>query len=166
MTLAPLLGYELLQHPRLVRSLIARWKNAEYLGEEGVIRQEGPSDCGVACLQMVFKRKGISATASAIRSSSGTTGRGTSILGLKRAAERFGLKAAAWRLRDEDLPQAPLPLIAFVDQSHFVIISEITIDHHLIVLDPAAGKLRSSLKSFKNRWHGEVIIFSDIKTKF
>ncbi len=162
-TLSPLLVLELSKRPQIYRSLIARWQGAEYLGEVGVIRQSTPYDCGVACLQMVFIQQGRSATAATIRSFSGTGARGTSLLGLKIAAKKHGLPASVWKLREIDLLNAPLPLIAFVDNSHFVVVSSITPDKHLIVMDPSAGKLKYSLNSFMDRWRGEVVLFSDFK---
>jgi ABC-type bacteriocin/lantibiotic exporter with double-glycine peptidase domain len=159
--LTPLLIRELVKRPKIARTLSAWWKGAEYLGEAGVVRQDTPYECGVACLQMIFDQKGITASGASIRSLSRVSERGASMLGLKRVAEAYGLKASVWSLRKKDILQAPLPLIAFVDKSHFVVISEITVDHRLIVLDPSAGRLRYSLGSFKDRWDGEVILFSD-----
>jgi hypothetical protein len=163
--LSPLLIRELLRRPNIASQLSAWWKGAEYLGEVGVIRQDAPYECGVACLQMIFDQKGITASRASIRSRSQVSERGASMLGLKRAAESFGLKASVWSLRKIDLLQAPLPLIAFVDKSHFVVVTEITEDNRLVVLDPSAGRLRYSLESFKDRWNGEVILFSGFSTR-
>jgi predicted double-glycine peptidase len=159
--LSPVIIREVVNRPNIVRSLSAWRKGAEYLGEAGVVRQVSPSECGVACLQMIFDQKGITASEASIRTLSGVSERGASMLGLKRAAEAYGLKASVWTLRKRDLLRAPLPLIAFVDKSHFVVISEITVDDRLIVLDPSAGRLSYSLESFKDCWEGEVILFSD-----
>ncbi len=163
--LLPLFVRELIRDPRITGGLYAWRHGAEYLGEDEVIKQTTPSDCGVACLQMVLRRRGIIAPASDIRALSGTNKHGTSMYGLKKTAEQYGLGASALMLRADEILKAPMPLIAFTDKSHFVVVSYITGDNQLIVLDPAAGKLKHDLRSFKKRWRGEVIIFSEIDPK-
>ena len=161
--LGPLMAREALRRPSISNRISVWWYGAEYLGEGGVIRQTTPSDCGVASLQMVFGHKGINAPASQIREAAGTTINGTSMYGLKNAARQYGLDASVWRLSADDILQAPMPLIAVIDKSHFVVVSVVTENNDLIVLDPMAGKLKYGALSFKKRWHGEVILFSDFK---
>ncbi len=156
---SPLVIDQMIRNPVALKRVLAWWKGAEYLGIEGVIRQSTPTDCGVACLQMVFQEKGINAPAEAIRRAAGTTSRGTSILGLQLAARHFGLEASAWVLSERDFINAPRPLIALVNDSHFVVVSSLDSRQELIVLDPSLGKLRYELRSFRKRWRGEAIIF-------
>lgn len=155
----PLAAHLLASNPQVLRSLSARWRGAEYLGEEGVIRQNTPYDCGVACLRMVAQAMGKNEDAAAIRGLAGTTADGTSLLGLKSAAENLGLPASTWRLRSPDLASVRLPLIAFVDGNHFVVVREVS-DGYVIVLDPASGRLKHSVQSFAERWSGEALIFA------
>jgi ABC-type bacteriocin/lantibiotic exporter with double-glycine peptidase domain len=163
--LGPSIAAELFRRPYLTRRLLAQWHMAEYLGEDGVIRQSTSYDCGIACLQMILNERGVAVSAELIRSKSGIEKRGISMLKLKQVASQYGLKASTWKLREEDVFGAPMPLIAFIDRSHFVVVSQVTSDSHLIVLDPSAGKLRYSLQSFKNRWQGEVILFRELQVE-
>ncbi len=162
-TMGPSIAAELFRRPYFTRRLLAQWHLAEYLGEDGVIRQSTPYDCGIACLQMILGERGITVSADLIRSKAGIENKGISMLKLKQVAGQYGLEASTWKLKEEDISLAPLPLIAFIDRSHFVVVSQVTSDSHLIVLDPSAGKLRYSLQSFKNRWQGEVILFRELQ---
>jgi predicted double-glycine peptidase len=162
-TFGPSVAAELFRRAYFTRRLLAQWHRAEYLGEDGVIRQSTPYDCGIACLQMILGERGITVPAEVIRSKAGSEDKGISMFDLKQVAGQYGLEASTWKLAKEDIFLAPLPLIAFIDGSHFVIVSQVTTDSHLIVLDPSAGKLRYSLQSFKNRWQGEVILFRDLQ---
>ena len=130
----------------------------EYLGQEGVVRQQMKYDCGIACLQMVLEHKGIKVIAEKLRAEAGMLSNGTSLWGLKQAAEANGLKASTWQLSISDLSQIPLPAIAFVGGNHFVVIEQVEQDGHLIILDPGYGRLRYEASTFEHLWRGEVLI--------
>lgn len=155
----PVLVSPLFRHPELGKIIQAWWVGAEYLGEEDVIRQRTAYDCGVVCLQMILKKKGIDSTVEQLRADAGTTAAGTSLLGLRQAIETRGLPASTWRLSLPELRSVPLPAVAFVDGDHFVVVTNISSeDGPVIVLDPARGKLRYSASTFAQRWKGEVLI--------
>jgi Peptidase C39 family len=143
------------------RSIRAWWNGALYQGEDGVIRQQTKYDCGVVCLQMVLRDRGITAQLGDLRSSAQTNQHGTSILGLKWAAEKYGVKASAWRLKGKDLLRIQLPVIAFVDGNHFVVIDKVNNDGTLIILDPARGRLQFTEPSFVRHWKGETLILGE-----
>lgn len=157
----PLLVQQLLSKPHLGRSLQAWWSGAEYLGEDGVIRQRTAYDCGVVCLQMALRMQGITTTLENLRRIAHTTEAGTSMLGLKRAAEAYGVTVSTWRLASEDLAKSPMPAIAFVDGDHFVLIESIGRDGKVNVLDPARGRLRYPAQTFNERWHGQTLLFGE-----
>lgn len=60
------------------------------------IRQQGRSDCGVACLRAILRRFGSDASLEELRDLSGTSRYGTSMLGLHQAATHLGLKTDAY----------------------------------------------------------------------
>jgi hypothetical protein len=134
------------------------FKGAKYLGKEGVLLQKKNNDCGPAVLKMIFDYFKIPATLSEI-SKKVLRKRGSTMLSLKEMAELKGLKAEGWRLSFNDLKKINLPAIAFIEGNHFVVISRITVNGEIIVLDPAIGKLKYPLPKFKNIWRGEVLIF-------
>ncbi len=157
----PLVTQLLMSEPRLGRAMQAWWMGAEYLGEDNVIRQHTAYDCGVACLQMALREQGIITTLEELRRISGTTRAGTSLLGLKLAAEANGVTASAWRLVPRDLEKIPLPAIAFVEGDHFVLIEAIDRNGHIVVNDPARGKLRYRVQAFNKHWRGQVLLFGE-----
>ena len=153
--------YVLTINPNHSRSIRAWWNGALYRGEAGVIRQRTKYDCGVVCLQMVLRDRGITAQLGDLRASGKTNYDGTSLLGLKWAAEKYGVKASAWMLNRKDLLRIQLPVIAFVDGNHFVVIDNVSNDGTLTILDPARGRLQYSGMSFARHWKGEALILGE-----
>jgi hypothetical protein len=153
----PLIAHALMTDLRLRRGLQAWWVGAEYLDERNVIRQQTDYDCGVVCLQMVLCQRKIATKVEELRAAAGTRPGGTSLLGLKQAAEAKGLQASVWRLSWQDLLRAPLPAVAFSDGHHFVVLEEIDANGGVIALDPARGRLRYRDNSFIRHWRGEVL---------
>ena len=161
MLVFPAGAYVLTIYPNHGRSIQAWWNGALYRGEDGVIRQQTKYDCGVVCLQMILRDRGITARLGELRLSAQTSYAGTSLLGLKRAADKYGVKASAWSLSQKDLQKIELPVIAFVDGNHFVVISSVSKDGILTILDPAGGRLQYSESSFARHWNGEALIFGE-----
>jgi Peptidase C39 family len=161
MLVIPAGAYVLATNPDHIRRISAWWNGALYLGEYGVIRQRTKYDCGVVCLQMVLSGRGITAQLGDLRLSAKTNYVGTSLLGLKWAAEKYGVKASAWRLNQKDLQRIQLPVIAFVDGNHFVVINNVDNDGTLTVLDPARGRLQYNGSSFARHWKGETLVFGE-----
>lgn len=152
---------QLIEHPDYWKKTAAFFKGARYLGEEGVTFQEHSNDCGPAALKMVFDYFEVPATLEGT-SEKFLDKKGTSMLSIKEMAELKGLKAEGWRYAFKDLKRIKLPAIVFVNGNHYVVISEITENGNIIVLDPAIGKLKYSPRAFRRIWKGEVLIF---KTK-
>src|SRR5262245_46661122 len=121
-------AYVLTSYPNHGRSIRAWWNGAVYQGEDGVIRQQTKYDCGVVCLQMILRDRGLKDQHGELRLSAQTSYEGTSLLGLKRAADKYGVKASAWSLNQKDLQKIELPVIAFIDGNHFVVISNVNKD--------------------------------------
>jgi ABC-type bacteriocin/lantibiotic exporter with double-glycine peptidase domain len=110
---------------------------------------------------MALQQKGVFVRLEKLRYEAGTTEKGTSLLGLKHAAEANGFPATTWRLNVRDLKATSLPVVAFIKPRHFVVIDKISSDDSIIVLDPALGRLRYSPKSFSQKWDGVVLILGE-----
>jgi ABC-type bacteriocin/lantibiotic exporter with double-glycine peptidase domain len=163
--IVPAGAYVLTTDPNHARSIRAWWNGGVYQGEEGVIRQQTKYDCGVVSLQMALRDRGITAQLGDLRLSAKTSYEGASLLGLKRAVDRYGVKASAWSLNQKDLLRVELPIIAFVDGNHFVVISNVNKDGTLIILDPARGRLQYSRPSFGRHWNGEALILGEYSNR-
>ena len=123
-----------------------------------VILQEGRSDCGPAALQMILAHHRVAATQAELRRLAGTDERGTSVLGLSRAASLKGLDAVASRRSIDELRNAMLPAIAFVNDDHFVVVRRVQAGR-IVVDDPARGRVRLSQGAFDALWNGTVLTF-------
>lgn len=124
-----------------------------------VVRQQGRSDCGPAALKMILDHHGITGTTLAeLEVATGTGPDGTSMLALKRTAERRGLASQGLRLPVERLEGILMPAIAHVHGDHFVVIRSAGED--LVIDDPSLGRLRMSARTFERSWDGVLLAFT------
>jgi ATP-binding cassette, subfamily C, bacteriocin exporter len=129
------------------------------------IKQHDYKDCGCACLATICKQHGLKYPISKIREVSGTDKKGTSALGLIKAAEQLGFSAKGVKAnKPEDLfNEIPLPAIAHVviDQTilHYVVIHKIS-EKEIIVADPAKGIVKYKPTDFFKIWTGVLIIMT------
>lgn len=153
------ISHRFIERPVYWKKTISFFKGAEYLGEEGVILQENVRGCGPATLKMIFDYFNIPITLENIYQKIPEQ-KSSSMLSLKEMAELKGLKVKGWRLSFKDLKNIKLPAIAFLNRNHFVVISEVSDNGKIIVLDPSIGKLKYSSRRFQKIWKGELLIFT------
>lgn len=109
------------------------------------VRQQGESDCGVACLLSAIRHFGGDTTLEHLRELSGTSIQGTSLLGLQQAASTLGLQADAFEVDDLAVfkHEATFPAILHVvleeKQEHYVLALQQTEPDLFPVFDPARG---------------------------
>jgi hypothetical protein len=77
------------------------------------------ADCGPRALLLVCNRLSIKTSLPQLRQQAGTTGQGTSMAGLARAAQALGLKTEGVQVSREALPELEMPAVAFVNGHHF-----------------------------------------------
>jgi ABC-type bacteriocin/lantibiotic exporter with double-glycine peptidase domain len=146
-------------HPAIAKAIRARLMGASYVAMTAVVHQQRTYDCGAACLKMILSARGIDRSLDELTVAAQTTQRGASLLALRTAAQRYGVRSKAWSLTAADLVRAPFPVIAFVGGDHYVVIRSLITSEILEVDDPAIGKLRWPLKAFTQRWSGETLVF-------
>lgn len=124
-------------------------------------KQHDQADCGAACLSSVAAFYGLSLPIATIRQHSDTTGTGTTVLGLVRAAQALGFSAKGVRANIESLPSVPLPAIAHTVEglrTHFVVVVRVLAES-VFVMDPADGRTqRLEIENFRARWTGVLVI--------
>ncbi|MEL7162445.1 MAG: cysteine peptidase family C39 domain-containing protein, partial [Bacteroidota bacterium] len=108
-------------------------------------------DCGPACLQMVAKHYGKSVSMGQLRQYSAYSKKGVSLKGISVAAEQLGFKTLGAKVSVSQLKKAPLPLILYWQQYHFVVLYQIK-NGRFYVADPAKGKLRLKEDEFLGYW--------------
>jgi ABC-type bacteriocin/lantibiotic exporter with double-glycine peptidase domain len=155
----PLTTPFLREHRQWIKTLRAGIRGASFLGDSGIVLQAGGSDCGAACLAMILEDHRIACSLPDLTRRLATTQRGTSMLNLRLVSTRFGIPARSWLLREADLKSVPLPVIAFLRSGHFVVVRRLMAPGVLEVDDPALGRLRWPVISFRKAWRGEALVF-------
>lgn len=122
------------------------------------IRQANLMECGTTCLAMIFRYYGLVNVRPLLNRLAHVSTDGTNLLVLSQLAERFGFRAAGYRLKPESLGQEPLPLpcIAHYEGNHFVVLTKVTA-RHVHITDPAAGPQTMTRAAFAARWNGIVL---------
>ena len=124
------------------------------------VRQFDEEDCGAACMATVAACHGAHLSLSDVRDIVGTTGNGTTLLGLRRGAESLGFRAQAAKadatLLDQ-LDQIPLPIICHWKGNHWVVLHGIAGDR-LVLADPALGVVELDRDTFLQGWTDCVLL--------
>ena len=111
--------------------------------------------CGPEALSILLSQSGIKADPQELALLAGTDEKGTTMLGLKQAAEKKGLSLTALRLTSSRLSEFKGKAILFVDGSHFVFLKD-TSEGGIIVIDSSSA-VKIPCDELKNRWHGEAL---------
>jgi len=101
---------------------------------------------------MITKYYGRNYSLQTLRSLSGITREGVSLLGISEAAESIGFRTLAIKTTLEKLEEeAVLPLIAHWRQSHFIVIYKIR-GNNIYVADPASDLISYTKQEFSKMW--------------
>lgn len=112
------------------------------------------SDCGVASLLSVIKYYGGDETISKLRELSGTTIKGTTLLGLYQAAENVGFKAKGCNCGIDDLVEHGKPVILHIingNLQHYIVCYGFNGDK-FIISDPSLGIVYYSKDELLRIW--------------
>lgn len=118
------------------------------------VLQHSKEDCGAACLASITKYYGRNFTLNHIREVVGTGQFGTTLLGLKRGAERLGFNARPVKTSPEVLKrinEAPLPAIIHWKGHHWVVLYGKK-GKKCVVADPAVGLRYLSSQDLAEGW--------------
>ena len=119
--------------------------------------QHDPRDCGIACLRSVLHAQGNLSSVDSLRQIAATTTSGTSLLGLRSAAQRLGFEAKALTAELGDIASLELPCILHWDSSHYVLLWRVHKGRALIG-DPALGKnIWWKLEDVNKHWAGKLL---------
>lgn len=124
------------------------------------VRQHNEEDCGAACLATVCARHRAQVPVGWVRHLVGTSKEGTTLLGLKRGAEKLGFHAQAAKAEPSllnDLNSVPLPLVCHWQGCHWVVLHGEQ-NGELLVADPAVGLRRLSRQEFLSGWSNGVVL--------
>lgn len=113
-------------------------------------------DCGPTCLRMIAKFYGKHYNPESIRSNSGFSKEGVSLLGLSEAAEKIGFRTRGVQISFNQISnEVTLPCILHWDQNHFVVAFPNAFrksKHYIIIADPSKGVIRYTKNEFLQKW--------------
>jgi predicted double-glycine peptidase len=115
------------------------------------------NSCGPAVLAYIFSYFGKDTLEKELIRKMALTERGTSMLELKRVATENGFQAAGVKENYQALMAEPLPVIAYINDSHYVVVIKIT-PYHVSVFDPAIGHVQISRSIFERAWNGYLLL--------
>jgi ABC-type bacteriocin/lantibiotic exporter with double-glycine peptidase domain len=136
---------------------LAMWSPETLVFQRSAGSRAGAVDCGPRCLQIVLQRFGMTPEFEEIAACSGLSEIGTSMLGLRDCARRYGLTAEGWRFVPQDLSKVPLPAIVYLDDRHFAVLDAVHPDR-VELIDPGVGELSLPMSNFLRRWRGYTLV--------
>ncbi|MBD2169096.1 ATP-binding cassette domain-containing protein [Calothrix membranacea FACHB-236] len=119
--------------------------------------QQSASDCGAACLVMIFRYWGKRFSVNFVRDIANVDRNGASLRGLSIAAESIGFNTRPVKASLDQLAKQKLPAIAHWEGKHYIVVYEIT-KKYVIVADPAIGQRTLTHREFKADWTGYALL--------
>lgn len=124
--------------------------------------QHDQQDCGIACLTTVVSYYGHQTSLDYLREISGTTTAGTTLYGLKQAAQRIGLDAEHYTAQPSDLLNKEgffiLHIRKHLRYDHYVLYLGAKGDKHHI-FDPDDGETFYSAKELEEQWISRAFLW-------
>ncbi len=130
-------------------------------------RQQGESDCGVACLLSVIRYFGGNQKLERLRELSGTSTQGTTLLGLVQACPSLGLSGKGLKVNLDYLKkiQAPVILPVLIDNrlNHYVVCypnqaQQQGVGSGFLIGDPAKGLVHYTENELLNIWESGTVL--------
>lgn len=121
------------------------------------VKQHDAMDCGPSCLKMIASYYGKGFPLEMLRNECFVGREGVSLMGISKAAEKYGFRTVGGRFTFERLTnKVPLPCIVHWHQDHFVIVYKIKAnrkgEYVLFIADPGKGLLKYSQEEFLENW--------------
>lgn len=118
--------------------------------------QTEATECGLACMSMIASFHGFDTDLPALRRRFSPSLKGLTLVDLIRIGATLELAGRAVRLEPEELHLLRLPCILHWDFRHFVVLERVHRDHVLLI-DPALGERRISLKELSLHFSGMAL---------
>lgn len=121
------------------------------------ISQLGNTDCGIACLTMLFNYYNLSIDIVDVEKECSITRDGTTLLTMKKIAGKFGFSFSAYRYEFcQDLLDKSLPSILY-NGNHFVVVSHKISSNKYLIMDPAKGKIKYTFEEIAKNFTDIIV---------
>ncbi|MEY3018467.1 MAG: hypothetical protein RL336_1602, partial [Pseudomonadota bacterium] len=124
-----------------------------------LVWQAEAGECGLACLAMCLAYFGRSVSLKALREDYGSTGRGSSVRGLRDIAMHYGVQGEVYRLEIAQVTSQPSPMILHWDFNHFVVYAGRRWGR-FVIYDPAQGERLITAGELSQHFTGVGIVFT------
>ena len=126
--------------------------------------QGSSNTCGPAVLAYVFSYFGHEVSESQLVQSMTIGKKGSSMLELKRTVLENGFQAKGVKENYAALMKESLPVIAYINDSHYVVVNKITTSA-VYLFDPLLGHVQVSRRVFESGWKGYILLINMKKIK-
>lgn len=126
--------------------------------------QASSNTCGPAVLAYLFSYFGHEVLETELIPSMSLTQKGTSLLELKKTVIKNGFQAKGVKENYTALMTESLPVIAYINDSHYVVVNKIT-SYQIYLFDPLLGHVQITREIFESRWKGYILLVNMKKIK-
>ena len=123
-----------------------------------IVVQMESVECGAAALCSILAYYGKIVPLEQLRVDCGVSRDGVSAFGIIQAAQKYGLLAEAHQVDLKELYEMPVPLIAFWNFEHFVVIEGFSREA-VYLMDPGVGRTTITYNDLNAAFTGIVILF-------
>ncbi len=121
--------------------------------------QANSNTCGPAVLAYLFSFYGHEVLESELVPTMTLNRKGSTMLELKKTAINNGFQAKGVRENYAALMDEPLPVIAYINDSHYVVVNKITTSD-VYLFDPLLGHVKVTRQIFESEWKGYVLLIN------
>ncbi len=134
-----------------IKNLFLVWKT-----KVPVILQFSDTECGIASLAMVFAHHKMNLSIEKLREKCGVSRDGCKAQTLLTVAKHYGFNAEAYKVDIDGLNEFSLPVIAYWNFNHYVVINNIKANK-VSINDPAHGEMIITMAAFDKAFTGVIL---------